>query len=244
MNSLFDKRPIYQIIYDSIAEQIQNTTYQVGDALPSESELEKLFQASRTPVRQALNKLESDGLIYRSQGRGSFVANYKPIGRWTTMTGFSHIYSQDWKKISARTLDVTKVSSPYYASLLELDSDAEITHLKRIRTDGGEPVLYLEHFLHPALPTEILVKDPTFIAIDQLLKDEKGIEFTTINEQLEAISADVVLAENLNIKEGHPILKSTRISYDKKSTPIDVTNIYLRSEKWKYAIEFNRMHQE
>lgn len=240
---MINKKPIYKVIYDSIAEKIYDATYKVGDALPSESELEKLFQASRTPVRQALNKLESDGLIYRSQGRGSFVANFKSIGQWTTMTGFKHKYMKGWKKISARTIEVTKIISPYYASLLEINSNEKLIHLKRIRTDDGEPVIYLEHHLPPHLPIDMFEKDPTFISIDQLFKDEKGIEFTTINEELEAISADAHLAKYLNIHIGQPILKSTRISFDHQSNPIDVTVIYLRSEKWKYTIEFNKMMQ-
>lgn len=235
------KKPIYKVIYDTIAEKIYNATYKVGDALPSESELEKLFQASRTPVRQALNKLESDGLIYRSQGKGSFVANFKSIGHWTTMTGFKHRYMKDWKKISARTIEITKIISPYYASLLEVNSQEELIHLKRIRTDAGEPVIYLEHHLPAHLPMEMFQKDPTFISIDQLFKDEKGIEFNTISEELEAIIADSHLAKYLQVNVGHPILKSTRISYDNQSNPIDVTVIFLRTEKWKYSIEFNKM---
>ncbi|KAB2329762.1 GntR family transcriptional regulator [Cytobacillus depressus] len=243
MDKLINKMPIYKVIYNTIAEKIHNSIYKVGDALPSESELEKMFQASRTPVRQALNKLESDGLIYRSQGRGSFVANFKPIGHWTTMTGFKHKYMKDWKKISARTIEVTKTVSPYYASVLEINSQEEMIHLKRIRMDNGEPVIYLEHYLPPHLSIEMFQKDPTFISIDQLFKDEKDIEFTTINEELEAILADTYLAKHLQINEGYPILKSTRISFDHQSNPIDVTVIYLRSEKWKYAIEFNKVMQ-
>ena len=243
MNNLFNKKPIYKVIYDTIAEKIHNSTYQVGDALPSESELEKMFEASRTPIRQALKQLESDGLIFRSQGKGSFVANYKPIGHWTTMTGFKHIYMKDWKKISARTVEVTKREFPYYASLLEINSNAEMIHLRRIRTDNGEPVIYLEHFLPPDLSIEMFQKDLSFISIDQLFKDELDLEFATIKEQLEAVSADSKLAKHLQIAEGSPILKSTRVSYDNQSNPIDVTVFYLRSEKWKYAIEFNRLMQ-
>lgn len=133
--------------------------------------------------------------------------------------------------------------SPYYASLLEINSNEEMIHLKRIRTDEGEPVIYLEHFSHPDLSIEMFQKDPSFISIDQLLKDEKGIIFTTINEYIEAISADSQLAEHLQVDKGQSILKSTRVSYDNRSVPLDVTIIYLRSEKWKYAIEFNRRIQ-
>lgn len=243
MNQLNNKKPIYQVIYDSIAEKIHNSFYKVGDALPSESELEKLFQASRTPVRQALNNLESNGLIYRSQGKGSFVANFNPIGQWTTMTGFKNNYMRDWKKISARTIEIVEKASPYYASILGISSQAELIHLKRIRTDDGEPVIYLEHYLPPHLSVDMFQKDPAFISIDQLFKDEKNIVFTTIKEELEAVSADSNVANHLQINVGDPILKSTRVSFDHQSIPMDVTVIFLKSEKWKYVIEFNKTLQ-
>lgn len=39
LNKLNNKKPIYQVIYDSIAEKIHNSVYKVREALPSKSEL-------------------------------------------------------------------------------------------------------------------------------------------------------------------------------------------------------------
>lgn len=44
------------------------------EKLPSESELCNQFQISRQTVRNAFQELETDGLISRSKGSGSFVA--------------------------------------------------------------------------------------------------------------------------------------------------------------------------
>lgn len=82
---------------------------------------------------------------------------------------------RDWKKISARTIEIVEEASPYYASVLGVSSQAELIHLKRVRTDNGEPVIYLEHYLPPHLPIEMFQKDPSFISIDQLFKDEKSL---------------------------------------------------------------------
>ncbi|MFJ7512704.1 GntR family transcriptional regulator [Peribacillus simplex] len=240
MREIMSKKPLHRIIYDEIVHKIENQFYQVGDILPSEAELEKLFNTSRTPVRQALKQLETDGKIYRHQGKGSFVANSKPIGQWTTMTGFKELYKEEWKKISARTIEVNKVKSPFYANLLEVNSDKEIIHLKRVRFFNGEPIIYLEHYLTPELPIEIFKKDSTFISIDQLLNEEQNIEFATIKEEIEAVSASKEVAESLKIEVGIPVLNSTRVSFDTFSKPIDVTVSYFRSEKWKYRIQFNK----
>jgi GntR family transcriptional regulator len=231
---------MHRIIYEYIANKIEDHSYQVGDLLPSESELEKRFQASRTPVRQALKQLEMDGLIYRLQGKGSFVANFKPLGQWTTMTGFSELYKEEWRKISARTVEAMTIKSPFYAELLGVSKDFEIIHLKRIRYYNGEPIIYLEHYITPFLPLEIFKNDSTFISIDQLLKDERDIEFFRIKEEINAVSASNTVAKILQIQEGAPVLKNTRISLDQSSTPIDITVNYLSSEKWKYRIQFHK----
>lgn len=240
MRDIMSKKPLHKIIYDEIVDKIENQFYKVGDILPSESEMEKLFKASRTPVRQALKQLEMDGFIYRYQGKGSFVANYKPIGQWTTMTGFKELYKEEWKKISARTIEVNKIKSPFYANLLEIGSDEEMIHLKRVRFFNGEPIIYLEHYLTPELPLEIFKKDSTFISIDQLLNEEQNIEFATIKEEIEAVSANKDVAETLKIEEGIPVLNSTRVSFDSLSKPIDVTVNIFQSQKWKYRIQFNK----
>lgn len=63
-----------------------------GSRLPSEAELCERFKSSRGPVRQALAALEQEGLIYRVQGAGSFVAERKEgEGR----------HGRNWQKITA-----------------------------------------------------------------------------------------------------------------------------------------------
>jgi len=67
-------------ISDSIVAQIKNAIftgiYRPGDKLPSESELKKLFNVSRVPLREALRSLEEMGLIHIKSGvtGGAFVA--------------------------------------------------------------------------------------------------------------------------------------------------------------------------
>jgi len=81
MNSF---RPIHAQIKDYLLSQIRSGEYGPGDRLPTENELTKKFQTSKSPVRQALEILRMEGIIYRHPGRGTFVTpNLGDGGAWT-----------------------------------------------------------------------------------------------------------------------------------------------------------------
>lgn len=235
---LVEKKSLYKVIYDDVVEKILSGKYQVGEMLPSENDLETAFQTSRTPVRQALKQLENDGYIYRLQGKGSFVANRRPVGMWTLMTGFRNQYSGSWNKISARTMELRSMVAPFYARVLKLDPEEELTYLKRIRYYNGEPVVFLEHYISPAIPLELFGRDGTFLSVGQVLKDEMNVDLIEVEEEIEASLASEDIAEFLQVPEGTPLLKVTRLSFDQRMTPIDANVYYVRTDKWKYVVKF------
>lgn len=65
---------LYEKIYHFIKEQIESGRLQIGDRLPTEKELSEQFSVSRITSKRALVELEQEGLITRSRGKGSFVA--------------------------------------------------------------------------------------------------------------------------------------------------------------------------
>jgi DNA-binding LacI/PurR family transcriptional regulator/DNA-binding transcriptional regulator YhcF (GntR family) len=65
--------PLYQKIVDAIKAKIGSGELGSGDQVPTEAELSSLYGVSRITSKRALTELENEGLIYRVQGRGSFV---------------------------------------------------------------------------------------------------------------------------------------------------------------------------
>ena len=70
------KLPLYHQLYEIVRGDILGKKWQPGDMLPPESELIDTYQVSRTTVRQVLDMLVNEGLIYRQRGRGTFVAHH------------------------------------------------------------------------------------------------------------------------------------------------------------------------
>jgi len=71
--------PLYTQIRQYILDQIEQKIWLPGDKIPSENELAERFNVSRITVKNALSKLNEDGLIFRVQGKGSFISP-DPLG--------------------------------------------------------------------------------------------------------------------------------------------------------------------
>jgi GntR family transcriptional regulator len=66
--------PLYVQVAERVRALIASEGLHPGTALPSEAELQQRFDVSRATIRQALQRLELEGLVERQQGRGTFVA--------------------------------------------------------------------------------------------------------------------------------------------------------------------------
>ena len=60
-------------LYEQILEQIVSGNLDKGSRLPPEAELCRIFDVSRPIVREALSRLQADGLVRSRQGSGSYV---------------------------------------------------------------------------------------------------------------------------------------------------------------------------
>ncbi len=234
------KKSLYKTIYDDLVNKILSGTFKGGEQLPSEAELDKKYNASRTPVRQALKQLENDGFIYRLQGKGSFVSNRRPTELWTKMTGFRSQYLDNWEKISAKTIAIDYFENKKISSILGIDEDYKLIHLKRVRYFDNKPVIYLVHFVSPKIPYSIFEKDENFISLGHLLKKHLDIEIVGAEEEIEAVKASKEIAKHLEVEENASLLKVTRFSYDEEENPIDINIYYVNTEEWKYKVNFTQ----
>src|SRR5215475_4515676 len=62
--------------YSQLMEILRDlcTSLEPGQIVPSELELCQMYAVSRTTVRKALDHLRQEGLLYRIQGKGTFVS--------------------------------------------------------------------------------------------------------------------------------------------------------------------------
>src|SRR6186713_1875791 len=69
------RRPKYQRVCDQIYSELRAGRLSPGQALPGEAKLSEILGVSRNTLRQALGKLEDDGMVERVHGRGTFFTS-------------------------------------------------------------------------------------------------------------------------------------------------------------------------
>lgn len=69
-----DVAPKYKKVYAQLRRAISENTYQAGTKLPSENLLVNQFACSRPTIGRALAQLETEGLVERRAGSGTFVS--------------------------------------------------------------------------------------------------------------------------------------------------------------------------
>lgn len=69
---------LYMNVYDAIKNQIINRDILADEKLPTELEMESLYNVSRITIKKALTALKKDGFIYSIRGSGSYVSPDAP----------------------------------------------------------------------------------------------------------------------------------------------------------------------
>ena len=232
--------PIHEVIQRTLRRRIEDGELTEGRQLPSEAALQREFQASRTPVRQALRRLQTDGLIIRAQGKGSFVASAKIGVALRQMVSFGNELRRQGHAVEARTLSVGWEAAPTeVARSLELE-DGNATHLRRLLVVDGTPFTYFEHWVAPTIPHAVFAAAGDFPSLYELLT-QHGREPWYGTETIGASCASKEMAELLDYPQGSPLVTMVRFTRDFERRPIEYTTYDVRADR--YAYEINLMRQ-
>ena len=128
------KLPIYHQLYEILRGNIVRGEWQPGDILPSETELIEQYQVSRITVRQALEALVNDGLIYRQRGRGTFVAHPTVEQGLSRIISFTEDMHQRGFRPDTEIISAGLISAPAeIAEKLQIEAGEELVRLERLR---------------------------------------------------------------------------------------------------------------
>ncbi len=123
-----------------------NEYLQRNGQLLSEGELSKVFNVSRSTVREALSKLEQGGYIWRRHGVGTFLAGRSQIFN----TGLEQLesinslavrkglqISMDGLKVIERAADENEIE------IFSIEKQRSVTEIQRLMVSEGRPIAYL-----------------------------------------------------------------------------------------------------
>lgn len=235
--------PLYTQIKEVLRSRIFNGTYQCHEQMPSESELTKIFGVSRITVRQALDHLQKEGLIFKIHGKGTYVSKPKVFQNLGKLQGFGEAMSGMGYEIVSQVIG-KKIVPVDKTVCLKLDvNEGELVYeIRRVRYLNSAP-LSLDVTYIPKMVGERLIKeDLAHRDIFLILENDYGYSLGQADLQIESILADDVLSALLNVEEGAPILRIERLTFTTDNQPLDFEYLYYRGDALQYRLRIERAH--
>lgn len=235
--SLDSDIPLYSQLVSIVKRNISAGTLSTGDLLPSESELCKCFDLSRSTVRQAIGALESEGLVVRKQGRGTFVAEPKVRRRTENVYSFTSEISSMGLTPSSTLIDFEVIEpTPDIVKVFDLsNSDSKVYRFSRIRNVNGEPLIletsFYPQYIYPKLTRELL-QTHSFYS----LLYEVGIIPANAVDSYEAVPISRQEAELLQCKAGSCAFFVQRRTYTANGMCYEFTQSLMRADRVKLDV--------
>lgn len=239
--SMDSEVPLYNQLVSIIKRSISSGTLSVGSLLPSEAELCKIFEVSRSTVRQAIGALEAEGIVIRKQGRGTFVADPKMRKRADNVYSFTSEINAVGKTPSSTILEFEVIyPDDEIMRILELSGhNTQVYRFKRIRKVDGEPFIletsYYPTYVYPKLSHTLLETH----SIYSLLFEEGVVPFAA-EDTYSAISMSREDAELLGCEKGANALLLQRKTRTESGEVYELTKGVIRADRVSLSVNLSR----
>ena len=226
-----------QRLHEDLSLVIASTN--AGERLPSEPVLAQRLGVSRATLREAMRTFETQGLISRRQGVGTFVTRPTHV----IESGLEVLESIE---TLARNIDLQVAygklevdcgpANQDEAEALGFVQSTEVIRVSRVILAESRPVAYLVDVLQKDIfPCEAVETDFSGSVLDLLLKHS---ELPLLNSRCEicAVAATHELARALNIQRGDSLLKFVSRLYTHNGEVVDYSLSYFLPGYFRFHV--------
>ena len=222
--------PLYVQLSTLFRRRIETGAWGVGQQIPTLDDLVAEFGVARETVRRALMMLESQDLLSRQRGRGTFVQNRPTASTWYGV-------ETDWDSL-IRSHESTRfdmlsesanVPPPRFAHEIGTPVD-NYFYMRRRHWKGDAPYLIGDVFLDPRILTQVPRKTLLNNSTLKILLQIPGLEVAHAQQTLVIGTADTETARLLDVSINAPTAVVHRTFVDDAGDIIAVTAGTYRGE--------------
>jgi GntR family transcriptional regulator len=231
---MIDRSKIDEIV-KVITDNIEQGIYHAGQRLPSERDLAKKLDISRSTVRAALLRLQSENLVEIVPRGGAFVRSTAPMeilgdANLSKIEGkelqqsdtYMQVLQQQGREILVRFLDRSKIISAgtTIANKLNITPETEVFRRYRVQIVDRIPYRIMEGYYLASLLRELCERDQELYPLQRWndkyvpfftwLREEKDFYPNQVKERLKCRMPTAEEASILNIARNQPILEMHR----------------------------------
>lgn len=234
----YNSVPIYQQIKEMLVQDINSGKLRPHTKVPSEYELSRLYEVSRMTINKVMSELTREGLLYRRQGKGTFVSQKKMDHWFFRAASFKEDMIQ--RGLEPKTVVLEKkivAPSPEVIKKLEIKSSDKVIFVKRLRYANNEPIMLESRFLNYTYCKRILDEPLETESIHNLLIQKYDLPLTKATQYLEAVKINFEESKYFDIQPGEPGFLLSRVTFT-ASRPITWVKYIYRGDRYRFVGEF------
>jgi len=205
---------------------------------PGDNELTEHYGVSRHTVREAVRRLQNEGVLERGRGRGTFVihgAIEQPLGALYSL--FRSVEEQGFVQRSiVRHLALRQDEEA--AKVLGLAPDESLVYLERLRLADGVPIVLDCSWLPAALAEPLLEVDFTRTALYRELTARCGVRPDAGWERIRPVLPDPQQRALLGLGARVPALAIERLA-TWQTTPVEWRHGLVRADRFSYVARWS-----
>ncbi|QQP70168.1 FadR family transcriptional regulator [Carnobacterium sp. CS13] len=140
-------------VMQNIREHILDGTYPIDSLLPSERELSEMFKVSRMPIRDALEELEKEQSIAKTESNKWMVKGYKKVSLFSEVEPLEEVNLKNIIMESLKARQLVESEGAKLAARFATEED-----IKEMRLYLNNSIIELENFVD--------LKDPNYKEAD------------------------------------------------------------------------------
>lgn len=215
--------PLYVQIKNILREQILNEEFGIGAQLPTEADLCEKYDISRITAKRALDDLAVAGVIYRIQGKGTFVSEKLLIT--DEVAGFSKSIRQygltpSSQILSIKTLETNDNLRKIF--ILPTDDTQGFTAIQRLLLVEDKPASVVTSIFPDGLGRRIIEYNLENASLYDLIKKILGRPVIWSESILTPVIPGTEVTKLLQVSPGSPHFHNRQISYVSGDIPVEL----------------------
>lgn len=198
--------PLYLQLLGHLVRLVETGELKPGDKIPSERELAERLNVSRITARQAIEAMLERGMIYREQGRGTFVAEPKLRGLRGFISFSDDMRQRGMKPGSKILIQEVVTAHEGMQRTMRLVPGEQYIHLTRQRLADGRPMALQTSYIPCRIAPGLDKEDLTNKSLYEVLKSKYFIHPAWTEAEVQALTSTSEEQHWLGLKASDPIL--------------------------------------
>ncbi len=239
--------PLYVSLVKLLTQAIVDGKHPVGTLLPTETELAQTYKVSRQTVREALRRLDAQGLVSRHRGIGTRVQGADPQRRFTLSIDSLTDIVDYAKRVRLEVDEIIHVEASArlaaYIGCRERSRWIEIRGRRFPAQGPHEPVAVVRmHIRDDFAGIESRLRRIGGTAVHAMLEQHYGEPIEEIRQIITAIAIEPADAALLKVAPLSPGLKINRHFLGRGGRVVLVGHVVYPGETFSYSGNFRRDH--